>query len=98
MAEEGLSRPCDNPGCSPHTDIHQGGWELGCQPCSSAHCVCVMVSAALCCADPAVKAFGITVDTKMAVVQARVLNPPLLAYGQPQALTPGTRVSLGPVC
>lgn len=31
----------------------------------------------------------------MADVQARVLNPPLLAYGQPQALTPGTRVSGG---
>jgi hypothetical protein len=40
-----------------------------------------------------VKAFGISVDTRMADVQARVLNPPLLAYQQPAALTPGTRVS-----
>lgn len=41
------------------------------------------------------QAFGIKVDTRMADVQARVLNPPLLAYGQPEALTPGTRVSGG---
>jgi len=40
-----------------------------------------------------VKAFGISVDTRMAEVNARILNPPLLAYEQPQALTPGTRVS-----
>jgi hypothetical protein len=44
------------------------------------------------CADPAVKGFGIRVETKMADVGARVLNPPLLAYQKPSALTPGTRV------
>jgi hypothetical protein len=43
-------------------------------------------------ADPAVQAFGISLDTKMSAVDARVLNPPLLTYSQPQALTPGTRV------
>ncbi|KAF8058950.1 AGO1 [Scenedesmus sp. PABB004] len=43
--------------------------------------------------DPAVRAFGIQVETAMKTVQARVLNPPLLAYGKPEALTPGTRGS-----
>lgn len=47
--------------------------------------------------DPAVKAFGISIDTKMADVNARVLNPPLLAYGKPEALTPGTRVRAGDI-
>lgn len=44
-------------------------------------------------ADPAVKAFGLQVETSLSRVKARVLNPPLLAYGSPEALTPGTRVS-----
>eukprot|EP00878_Enallax_costatus_P011253 GHUV01011750.1.p1 GENE.GHUV01011750.1~~GHUV01011750.1.p1 ORF type:complete len:582 (+),score=200.21 GHUV01011750.1:324-2069(+) len=43
--------------------------------------------------DPAVKAFGIQVETQLSRVKARVLNPPMLAYGSPEALTPGTRGS-----
>jgi hypothetical protein len=49
----------------------------------------------LCRADPAVKAFGIQVETQMSTVDARILNPPLLAYQRPEAITPGTRVSGG---
>ncbi|WIA39818.1 hypothetical protein OEZ86_005871 [Tetradesmus obliquus] len=43
--------------------------------------------------DPAVQAFGIQVETQMATVAARILNPPLLAYQRPEAITPGTRGS-----
>jgi hypothetical protein len=39
-----------------------------------------------------VKAFGIQVETQMSTVDARILNPPLLAYQRPEAITPGTRV------
>lgn len=45
-------------------------------------------------ADPAVKAFGLEIETQLSRVPARVLNPPMLAYGSPEALTPGTRVSM----
>ena len=51
-------------------------------------------AAAAAAVDKAVKAFGIQVETQLSRVQARVLNPPLLAYGSPEAVTPGTRVSL----
>jgi hypothetical protein len=39
-----------------------------------------------------VRAFGIQVETQMSSVDARILNPPLLAYQRPEAITPGTRV------
>jgi len=40
--------------------------------------------------DPAVKAFGIQVKTTMVEVEARLLKQPMLGYGAPQALDPGT--------
>jgi eukaryotic translation initiation factor 2C len=43
--------------------------------------------------DKAVKAFGIQVETQLSRVAARVLKAPLLAYGNPEAITPGTRGS-----
>jgi hypothetical protein len=49
-------------------------------------------------ADPAIRSFGISVDRKMASVNARILNPPLLTYAKPQALTPGTRVRPSVLC
>ena len=42
--------------------------------------------------DPAVKAFGIQIKTTMVEVEARLLKQPMLGYGAPQALDPGTEV------
>ncbi|GBF95153.1 hypothetical protein Rsub_07737 [Raphidocelis subcapitata] len=41
-------------------------------------------------AEPAVQKFGMRVSPDMVTVKGRVLDPPKLAYGKPEALDPGT--------